>query len=276
MHGSVRFHPAILTKNAEKTYLMQNANAPILSQSRGSDSPLVEMVWHAECEREGVFTSAAASHWEMVIARYHGETMLTLRGPESRASAATCPADAEFFGIVFKLGAFMPQLPTVDRLDRNDMTLPQATDRAVWLLGATWEIPTFENADTFVDRLARQGLLVQEPVVDAVLQNRPVDLSPRTVQRRFQRATGLTQGTLTQIERAQQAMALLKQGNPIADVVSLCGYADQPHLTRSLKRFMGETPGQIRGVNRLMNMDPSWCGTKVDAHSPLVAGYASG
>ena len=224
---------------------MEDTNATIVSKSRESDSPLVEMVWHAQCEQAGVFTSAAASNWEMVVTRYQGETTLTLRGPETKASPAACLADAEFFGIVFKLGAFMPQLPTGDRLDRNDLTLPHATDRSVWLLGSTWEIPTFENADTFIERLVRQELLVQEPVVDAVLQNRPVELSPRTVQRRFQRATGLTRGTLEQIERARHATVLLETGKSIADAIHWGGYADQPHLTRSLKRFMGQTPGQI-------------------------------
>jgi AraC-like DNA-binding protein len=55
----------------------------------------------------------------------------------------------------------------------------------------------------------------------------------------------LTYGALSQIERAQQAMALLEQGVPILDTVEQVGYADQPHLTRSLKRFVGRTPAEI-------------------------------
>jgi AraC-like DNA-binding protein len=31
----------------------------------------------------------------------------------------------------------------------------------------------------------------------------------------------------------------------IGDVVYQAGYADQPHLTRSLKRFIGYTPAQL-------------------------------
>ncbi|HEV8194086.1 MAG TPA: AraC family transcriptional regulator [Ktedonobacterales bacterium] len=41
------------------------------------------------------------------------------------------------------------------------------------------------------------------------------------------------------------ATALLEQGVPISDVIYQAGYFDQPHLTRSLKRFMGQTPAQI-------------------------------
>jgi AraC-like DNA-binding protein len=65
------------------------------------------------------------------------------------------------------------------------------------------------------------------------------------VQRRFLRATGLTHGALCQIESAQKATALLEQGVSILDTVELVGYADQPHLTRSLKRFVGRTPAEI-------------------------------
>ena len=65
------------------------------------------------------------------------------------------------------------------------------------------------------------------------------------MQRRFLRATGLSHAAVVQIERAHRAQALLQAGVPILDVVALAGYADQPHLTRSLKRFLGETPAQI-------------------------------
>jgi len=77
------------------------------------------------------------------------------------------------------------------------------------------------------------------------------DLSLRSVQRRFLRATGLTHGLVVQIERAQRAMKLLQQGVSILDTVDQAGYADQPHLTRALKRLVGQTPAQILKVNTL-------------------------
>ena len=93
--------------------------------------------------------------------------------------------------------------------------------------------------------LARQAMLVNEPIVDATLQGHVPNLSARSMQRRFVQATGLTYGTVVQIERAQQAATALAQGISIADVVFQAGYYDQPHLTRSLKRFIGQTPAQI-------------------------------
>jgi methylphosphotriester-DNA--protein-cysteine methyltransferase len=56
----------------------------------------------------------------------------------------------------------------------------------------------------------------------------------------------LTHTLITQIERAQRAARLLECGATILDVVERAGYADQPHLGRSLRRFLGHTPARIR------------------------------
>jgi AraC-like DNA-binding protein len=203
------------------------------------------MIWRAQSERPGSFISTASTHWEMVITKYKDKTSLTVRGPETIATPADYSAGFEFFGIVFKHGSFMPHLSLPDLLNRNDATLPEATSKSFWLHGSAWQFPNYENADTFVARLVREGLLVQEPVVEAVLQNRPLEISLRSAQRRFLRATGLTRGAFEQIKRAQQAVTFLKQGFSIADAVYQAGYTDQPHLTRSLKQFVGQTPGQL-------------------------------
>jgi hypothetical protein len=218
---------------------------PFTFEERLSDSPFVEKVWRTQSEQAETFTSLAASQWEMVVTTYQGQTHFTLRGPETRASQADCPPNAEFFGIIFQLGTFMPPFPAGHFLDKNDLTLPAATGRSFWLNGAAWEFPDFENADTFVNRLMRQGLLMRDNLVDAVLHNNPPPLSPRTIRRRFLHATGLTPGLIRQIERARRALLLLQQGHPILDTVYEAGYFDQPHLTRALKHFVGQTPAQI-------------------------------
>jgi AraC-like DNA-binding protein len=217
----------------------------VLEDERSANSSFVEMVWRTHSERAGTFTSVAASNWEMVFATFNGKTMITARGPETKASEADYPADAEFFGITFKLGTFMPHLPVRTLLDRRDATLPEASSNSFWLHGSAWELPTFENADVFVDRLIRQGILVRDPVVEAAIQGHTPDMSARSLQYRFLRATGLTHKTIQQIERARSAVSLLERGTPISDTAFELGYFDQAHLTNSLKRFIGRTPAQI-------------------------------
>jgi hypothetical protein len=213
-------------------------------EQRVSDSPLVEAIWRKRSDEGGWFTSIAASHWELVVTRRQGKTTLTVRGPESKATLAYCPPGAEHFGIYFKLGVFMPQLPAANLLDTG-VELPGAAGRSFWLASSLWQFPDFDNAETFVDRLVRAELIVREPIVDGVLHHQPQDLSLRHVQRRFLRATGLTHGAVHQIQRARHATLLLQSGVSILDTADLAGYADQSHLTRSLKRYVGKTPGQL-------------------------------
>jgi len=213
-------------------------------EERPSDSPFVERVWRAHSERPGSFLSVAMSHWEMVVTRQNGTTMLTVRGPETKATPLHCAAAGEWLGIRFALGTVMPQLPASHLVD-GAVHLPDAGRRSFWLHRSAWQLPAFENADTFVDRLVRDGLLAREPIVQAALHERPNDRSVRTAQRHFRRTIGLTHSAVRQIERARYATTLLQQGLPILDVVDEAGYFDQPHLTRALKHFIGQTPAQI-------------------------------
>ncbi len=96
-----------------------------------------------------------------------------------------------------------------------------------------------------MNRLVRSGLLVHAPVIEASLQRRLNDLSLRSVQYRFVQATGITQNLARQIERARYATLPLQQGVSIPDTIVEAGYYDQPHLTRSLQRFIGQTPAQL-------------------------------
>lgn len=213
-----------------------------------SSSPHVSAAWCtcSEPEPEECFISVAVTHWEMVVTRQAAGTWLTVRGPETKATAAPIPSDAEFFGIQFNLGTYMPQLD-LRRLVDGGVTLPPASGTSFWLDGSAWELPEPGNVDVFVDRLARAGLLVHDPVVPAALEDDVDGLSTRSVERRVARATGLTRGTIRQIGRAERAVDLLARGVPALDVARRAGYADQPHLTRSLKRFVGQTPAQIAG-----------------------------
>jgi AraC-like DNA-binding protein len=224
----------------------------IAFEDRPSDSPVVERVWRSRSEQVGPFHSMATSNWVMVVSRLKGQVFMTVRGPETRASMAECPADGEWIGIHFKLGTFMPQMPNLALRDRNDATLPDVSGRSFWLAGSAWEYPSFDNADVFVRRLQKKGLIASDPHVRSALERRPGSSSRRTEQRHFLRASGITQATARQIERARRATYLLQTGVPVLQVVHDTGYFDQAHLTRSLQHFIGRTPAQVaRGEGQL-------------------------
>ena len=218
-------------------------------EHRLSDSPFVERIWRAESERTGSLRSIAMSGWEMVVSRYQDKTYMTVRGPETSATLLPVTiVGTEFFGIRFKVGTVMPHLPA-SRLVDDDVNLPDASSKSFWLNGSALQFPNYDDADTFVDRLVRKGLMARNPVIETALQGPLKDLSVRTARRHFLRTTGLRQSTIRKIERARCAAVLLQGGMSILDVVYEAGYYDQPHLTRSLKYYIGQTPAQIMQKN---------------------------
>ena len=217
----------------------------LFDEDRASDSPFVDRVWRCHSEGAHPFLSIAASRCELVVSRLGGKITVTVRGPETRATPmGECPGGGEWLGILLKLGTFLPRLPTETLVDTG-VDLPIVSRNSFLLCGYTWQLPDYDKADTFVDWLVRKGLLEHDPLVEAASQGHVKDRDPRTVQRHFFRATGLTQSAVRQIERARYATCLLQQGVSILDTVVEAGYFDQPHLTRSLKYLIGQTPDQI-------------------------------
>jgi hypothetical protein len=217
-------------------------------EGRSSDSPYIEFIWRGHVEQDYSPVCPADVRWNLLFTKYNGHAQVSAEGATTQFVPKNQFEGAEFLVIKYKLGVFMPYLPA-GVLVNGDATLPPATSRSFWLNGFSWRIPDFDNIEAFVDRLVREGVLVCDPVVNETLQNQPQAVSSRTVRRRFLRATGLTPIIIQQIERAQEATALLERGVPILDAVYQTGYADQPHMTRSLKRFIGNTPAQIARVN---------------------------
>ena len=84
--------------------------------------------------------------------------------------------------------------------------------------------------------------------LDVPAMARAALMSPSHFSRQFRVAFGETPYAYLQSRRLERAMALLMQGSSILDTVYQVGYADQPHMTRALKHFIGQTPGQIARV----------------------------
>ncbi|MEZ4732979.1 MAG: helix-turn-helix transcriptional regulator [Caldilineaceae bacterium] len=213
-------------------------------EQRLADSPYIDTITQGQTVCDGSAIRPAEVCWHMVFVREQGNIHPLVVGPLTTAGVASWQAAAEILWIKFKPGVFMPHLSFDHLLDR-ETALPGGTGQSFWLKSQTWELPTYENVETFIHQLVQDEILVYDPVVNLVLNEQPHDLAPRTVRHRFQRATGVTQKQIQQVARAQQAVALLQQGVSILDTVYAAGYYDQPHLTRALRQWVGYTPAQI-------------------------------
>ena len=212
---------------------------------RPADIALVDSIWQASSKDRGEFISSAAIYWELVVTG-HGDTapVVTLRGPATRTTPLAYGSGGRWWGIRFRIGARFPHIPGGDLVDQA-ISLPVTSDRTFGLLGRDIHLPNYDNAEATARGLIDAGLLVTDPLVDAAWNGSSRAVSQRSLQRRFQHATGLSQRTARQITRARTALRLLQQGTSIADAVFELGYCDQAHLTRSLRRWTGMTPAQV-------------------------------
>jgi AraC-like DNA-binding protein len=74
-------------------------------------------------------------------------------------------------------------------------------------------------------------------------------LSRFHLQRQFSRHTGVSPKNYLLHRRSANAARLLKQGMEPARVAALTGFADQSHLTKIFKRFVGTTPARFRALH---------------------------
>jgi AraC-like DNA-binding protein len=105
--------------------------------------------------------------------------------------------------------------------------------------------PEFADLEAFTDRLLELDVLRCDDDVRRMLFGEDAGYSERHRQRRVRAATGLSRKQIEQLSRAREAIALLLQGVPPSESAARCGFADQSHLTRSLRAFHGQTPAQV-------------------------------
>src|ERR1700720_4267732 len=72
----------------------------------------VRRVWRTRSVPEPAMISVAVPTWQIVfVQKSSGAKSIFVRGPETAATTVEIPQDAEFFGIQFELGVFVPSLP---------------------------------------------------------------------------------------------------------------------------------------------------------------------
>ncbi|HEY0857211.1 MAG TPA: AraC family transcriptional regulator [Albitalea sp.] len=68
----------------------------------------------------------------------------------------------------------------------------------------------------------------------------------RQLERDFRKWTGVSLGGYARLVRFQRAAAAVAEGSPLLNVAMACGFADQPHLTRTIREFASVTPRELR------------------------------
>ena len=218
-------------------------------ESKRSSSPYVEVVWRTEDQTDGVYVASADACWDMIfIKNKEGNARVLLCGPCFKTTLVHYSAGNKNFGIQFKPGVILTGISVSDMINVTE-PLPMPSEDTFVLQGITWKLPSYETVDEFLSGMAENGLLSIDPVIQDALEDKPLNMSARSIQRHFATTVGMSPRRVRQITSARKAVDLLLQGKPLADVSYELGYADLPHMIRMLKRFTGFTPlgNKLRG-----------------------------
>ena len=216
----------------------------LIQQSRQIDSPFVQSISSLRFIAAGETLMQPDGCWDIAILKHDGDMQVLRTGLTTHPVTYKHEAGDEILVVSFKPSSFMPLMP--GEVMRNEGVLLERFGRRYFRIGAdVREIPSFDNADVFVERLVRDEIVQTNPVVASIVEGRPKAMSERTMQRHFLRTTGLTYKHFTLIERARKAVSLLRMGRSATDVAFALGYSDQAHMINSLRGIMGQTPREI-------------------------------
>jgi len=220
-------------------------------ESRYSEHPYIDRIWKTQNVTDGVYLATPDGSWDIIVlVQADGSRSVMLTGQ------ATEPMDVPYTGgtnsvvISFAAGAFLPAYPGKKLLNLFEMLPCPDTDHFV-LAGETFEIPTYETAETLVEAMTARSVVKMDDVVASILNGDEKALSDRAKQRHFSEVTGLTRKSLEQIRRAQEAVRQLQDGKRPIDVAMEVGFTDQAHLSKSLKKIMHRKPSEIDEIHKI-------------------------
>ncbi|RNL83312.1 helix-turn-helix transcriptional regulator [Halostreptopolyspora alba] len=189
-----------------------------------------------------------------------GDTLL-VAGPDTTAYVASWPLGARFIGVRFTPGT-APLLLGVPAHEVRDRVVPLAdiapAARVRRLIEYVGEARQRESALEEVAAGWAERVDPPDPRIRAVARHAGVGVPVATIteevglgERRLHRwcraAFGYGPKTLARILRMNRALAMLREGTPVATVAATVGYADQAHLSRDFRDLAGAPPSALIG-----------------------------
>lgn len=218
---------------------------------RTSDNPYIDTIWTTQNLANGVYLATPDGSWDLIVMiDEHGRRNMVIAGQATKPMEVPYKAGTGSVVISFVPGAYLPHYPAKILVDSVEI-LPNFDDSHFMIVGHTFAFPTFENAESLVEDMIEKGILKNDSIVDSAVRGTPKATSRRAAQRHFSQTTGLTQKYLDQIKQAQRAVMLLQQGKRPIDAAQDAGYADQPHLAKSLKKIMHTKPSDVTDIHKL-------------------------
>ncbi|ALV47111.1 hypothetical protein MB46_18075 [Arthrobacter alpinus] len=218
-------------------------------QQISSSIPAVNCLWRAVVDEPATYIDPANEYWGLAFTRRSDRSFRAeLIGPSLDPRELESRRGDAYWGVEFRAhvvieGATKSSVlgATVDLgVDGNHFEL----------LGCRYRVPHYEELEPFVAGLLDSSAITSREDVRRSLTGDGSGYSPRSWQRHIRWVTGLSRKQIQQLERARHAFFLLQNGYSPSDAAVAAGYADQAHMTRSMRLLRSETPAQIIAHHR--------------------------
>lgn len=220
---------------------------------------------YREWEPPPGWSHAVACCWEQqvgstrvqrVLPDGHADLLLYDSGPievvglHDEVSSPVLPAGTRLRGIRFRPAAVAPAFQTAGSSLRNRTVDADSVfgSRRALRLGDPHALDAWiRSIEPSPRSCAAVRLLTTRPVDEVAAT---LGVTGRHLRRIVLAEVGLAPKVYQQVVRLQRFVRAVDDGEPLAAAAAAAGYADQPHLTRDVRRFSGLTPGRLASERR--------------------------
>lgn len=211
-------------------------------RERSSELEPIASVWTGRASEITSRTVLADPCISIILVKSKTNAEVILRGPETKPRSEILIPGHTWTGIRLQPGVQLKNFPT-QQFTNKFRALPADTNGRFQLAGTLLQFPSFNNAEQLVKQMYDLGCMSGKALNAQELPKQ--GMSPKSYSRFVKRNTGLSPYKLHQLQRMAEAFRLLRQGVPAATVASELGFADQAHLARAAKQFLGHTPREL-------------------------------
>lgn len=217
-------------------------NVETVWRERPSASELVASVWTCKPTEITPRTVLADPCTSIILVRSNERTKIVLRGPETKPRNEHYMPGTTWIGIRLYPGVKLKNFPAQKYLDCSRPI--RANDNGRFLFGGTWfNFPEFNSAEKLIEQMRDLGY-VSGNAID--VQGVSVEeMSTKAYSRYIKQNTGLSPYKLHQLQRMTKVFKLIQDGVPLSIIASDEGFADQAHLHRAVRQYLGHTPKEL-------------------------------
>jgi hypothetical protein len=211
-------------------------------RERTSELESIASVWTGNASEITPRTVLADPCISIILVKSKTSAKVIIRGPETKPRSEILLPGYTWIGIRFQPGVQLKNFPT-QQLTDSFRALPADSKGRFQFEGTLLQFPDFNNAEQLIEQMYDLGYMSGKVLHSQEFPKQ--GMSSKSYSRFIKRSTGLSPYKLHQLQRMAEAFSLLRQGMPAAIVASELGFADQAHLARAVKQFLGHTPKEL-------------------------------